>query len=161
MDGPPPLVAYDALPTTANWDEGRRWARDAALMVLEDCWDGSLPIPLLSIMEQLDVQGFYATLDVSGRSEKIRGRRPKLFINREDSSSRQRFTIAHELGHIVANGWLESAAEGQDDHRDTSAPSSPNEYAMNSLRRHCSCPSTFFGTTRKGVAMVNWQRCSV
>lgn len=65
--------------------------------------DGSYPLPIspFDIANSMGVKVFSADLP-SGHSgfTQWKGRNPEIYINRRDSLNRQRFTCAHELGHI-------------------------------------------------------------
>ena len=63
------------------------------------------PIDVLEIAQEVGV-GVYTTVfteddgeDVSGSIE-IEGGKPVIYVNRDHAITRQRFTIAHELGHL-------------------------------------------------------------
>lgn len=83
----------------ADHPEAERAARE----VLEECWDGRLPIDPVRIAGTFGVKTFSADLDenVSGSLVKRKGSDPEILLNREDSRNRKRFTAAHELGHYV------------------------------------------------------------
>lgn len=78
-------------------------AGQAAQELLEECWDGSLPIDPVRIAKALGIQVFNASLkdEVSGALVKKEGKDPAIYLNREDSRNRKRFTCAHELGHFI------------------------------------------------------------
>lgn len=78
-------------------------AERAAEAVIEECWDGQLPIDPVRIAATFGVKTFSAELDenVSGMLVKNPGNDPEILLNREDSRNRKRFTAAHELGHYV------------------------------------------------------------
>lgn len=78
-------------------------AQRAASQVLEECWDGRLPIDPVRIAKTFGLKVFSADLDenVSGKLVKLRGSDPEILLNKEDSRNRKRFTAAHELGHYV------------------------------------------------------------
>ncbi len=78
-------------------------AGKAAQELLEECWDGSLPIDPVRIAKALGIQVFNAPLtdDVSGALVKKEGKDPAVYLNRDDSKNRKRFTCAHELGHFI------------------------------------------------------------
>lgn len=84
----------------------------SATQVLAAHWDGKLPVDVARIAQALgaEMRPTAATeLDgISGMIELQHGR-PQLSYNTSESAVRQRFTIAHEVGHL-ALGHL----EGQD-----------------------------------------------
>jgi Zn-dependent peptidase ImmA (M78 family) len=78
-------------------------AERAAEEVLDECWDGRLPIDPVRIAATFGLKTFSADLDgrVSGMLVKRTGTDPEIRLNGEDSRNRKRFTAAHELGHYV------------------------------------------------------------
>lgn len=58
---------------------------------------------LARVAEAFDATVFVAPLepDVSGFVVKDEGKSARIYINHQDSPLRQRFTLAHELGHLV------------------------------------------------------------
>ena len=75
----------------------------AATELLDECWDGVLPIDPIVVAHTLGVQVLDARLDkdVSGALVKRPGADPSILLNAEDSKNRKRFTCAHELGHFI------------------------------------------------------------
>lgn len=78
-------------------------AESAAGELLEECWDGDLPVDPVRIAHGLGVKVLDASLDedVSGALVKRRGADPSILLSADDSRSRKRFTCAHELGHFI------------------------------------------------------------
>jgi len=78
-------------------------AERAATEVLDECWDGRLPIDPVRIAGTFGLKAFSADLDenVSGMLVKQKGSDPEILLNKEDSRNRKRFTAAHELGHFI------------------------------------------------------------
>lgn len=68
--------------------------------VLQDSGNDSYPVDLFAITEHLGIDVYQATFnqDVSGLIEK-RKNSTKIYVNENDAPVRQRFTMAHELGH--------------------------------------------------------------
>lgn len=62
-----------------------------------------LPIDPVRMADALGIDVYRARMQagVSGTLEKDRGSDPVIYLNRDDSQNRQRFTCAHELGHYV------------------------------------------------------------
>lgn len=87
-----------------NQSMPHNWPRMSAADVLSRYWNGSVPVDPIAIAYAMGCE-VYAdpSLQESGMAE---GRR--IHFNPRDASVRQRFTIAHELGHIAlghtANG---------------------------------------------------------
>lgn len=63
----------------------------------------SLPVDPFKIAQKLGLKAFSAALDegVSGMLIKRSGQDAEIYVHAGDSSNRQRFTCAHELGHYV------------------------------------------------------------
>ncbi len=107
-----------------------------AQQLLSTAWRGrSVPVDPIQIAQQLGIKVYTAGLDegVAGMLRKRPGHDPEVFINGSDSLNRQRFTVAHELGHYVKH-----VAAGQDewehvDYRDalTSEGTDPEERFAN------------------------------
>jgi Zn-dependent peptidase ImmA (M78 family) len=78
-----------------------------AQSLLRAAWqqDGGIPLPVdpFKIAQKLGIKAFSAALDdgVSGVLIKRSGEDPEIYVHAFDSSNRQRFTCAHELGHYV------------------------------------------------------------
>lgn len=91
-----------AVPTLGGMADHPQ-AGKAAAELLEECWDGSLPIDPVRIAKALGVQVFNAPFkeEVSGALVKKEGKDPAIYLNRDDSKNRRRFTCAHELGHFI------------------------------------------------------------
>ena len=71
-----------------------------AAQMLASLWDGKLPVDVKAIAQRAGVQVEEAWgLDVSGVVS-TDGTTPIIQINPAESLLRQRFTIAHELGHV-------------------------------------------------------------
>lgn len=94
------------------WDDYN--AEAAAEMTLNVTWrdqsDWGLPIDPILIAGDLGVQVYTANLDgdVSGMLVKHAELDPVIYLQAKDSSNRQRFTCAHELGHHyrLSNGLV-------------------------------------------------------
>lgn len=79
-------------------------ARVIAEGVLENFWDDdSFPVDPFKISSELGTDVFQADLpeDVSGLARRVGPGRPAIYVERSDGMKRQRFTCAHELGHLV------------------------------------------------------------
>lgn len=78
-------------------------ADTAANELLDECWDGALPIDPVRIAKSLGVEVLDVPLQeqVSGALVKKQGQDPSILLNAGDSKNRKRFTCAHELGHYV------------------------------------------------------------
>jgi Zn-dependent peptidase ImmA (M78 family) len=75
----------------------------AASELLDECWDGLLPVDPVRVAQSLGVKVLDASLneDVSGALVKKEGADPSILLSATDSRNRKRFTCAHELGHFI------------------------------------------------------------
>lgn len=111
----------------------------SASHLLETKWDGTLPIDPVAIAEALGavVKPDRAIAPASGTFCYEDGV-PIIRYNPNDPVVRQRFTIAHEIGHMV----LGHVKAGELAHRDTSFDSStPNEVAANAFAAQLLMPA--------------------
>lgn len=77
---------------------------------------------LEGFIERFDVKVFYSNMDgfdfpnqISGYSIVNSQGYPEIVINANDSLARQRFTMAHEFGHIIMHwDWLKNQSKGLD-----------------------------------------------
>ena len=95
---------------------------DRAALNLRDYWDlGNGPIPnLVELLEEQGIKVLAVDLtNIDGLTARVRyggsSSVPVIVVNRKDCGERQRFTLAHELGHLVmdvaANLEEEKAAQ--------------------------------------------------
>jgi Zn-dependent peptidase ImmA (M78 family) len=83
---------------------GHTKAEKDALELLEEAWDGELPVDPVRIAKKLGLEVLDAPLkqDASGALVKREKETdPTIFLNAKDSRTRKRFTCAHELGHYI------------------------------------------------------------
>lgn len=82
--------------------------------------DIPLPVDPFRIARRLGIKAFSAALDdrVSGMLVKRPGEDPEIYVHASDSSNRQRFTCAHELGHYVKRSTLGDGEWEYVEHRD-------------------------------------------
>lgn len=88
-------------------------ARDAATSALADYWQpGRFPVDVEAIARGMGIRVEYTFLrdGVSGMIEARRNQPPVIYVDKTEVPARQRFTIAHELGHFV-----ERSNQGSDD----------------------------------------------
>ncbi|EIT87650.1 hypothetical protein A200_07609 [Parascardovia denticolens IPLA 20019] len=83
------------------WDAANKRAQD----ILDAYWDGkTFPIPLDEIIKQIGLTYKRTVLpgDLSGIIVKDENSfTPRIFIDSTEGPQRQRFTLAHEIGHFV------------------------------------------------------------
>lgn len=98
----------------------------SASAVLNKFWDGNLPVNVDAIAQRLGIEVRYENLEsgLNGYVNFVDGT-PVIHVNADDARVRQRFTIAHEIGHFVLGHVREN---GRPMLRDTRA-----EYSMDSL----------------------------
>lgn len=126
-----------ASETPLSRTDAEKSARD----LLCATWDSDLancrlPVDPFVIAERLGIRVMRTELlpDVSGMLEKRAGEDPEVYINRADSSVRQRFSCAHEIGHYVKRvTGREDDAWGYIDRRGPSASrgNNPDEVYAN------------------------------
>lgn len=79
-------------------------AREAARKVLDGNWDQQVPVKIEQICRACGVTTYKCIMpdDLSGMIVKRAAERDaKAFIDKEEPGVRQRFTLAHELGHFI------------------------------------------------------------
>ncbi len=108
---------------------GHQKAEKAASELLEECWDGTLPIDPVRIAKSLGVKVLDVDLkqDVSGALVKKNGEDPSILLNAEDSKNRKRFTCAHELGHYRRRAEQPEQAYEYVDYRDQRSSTGTDE----------------------------------
>lgn len=79
-----------------------QYSRDAAWRILIDCHATALPVRALAICQALGIPVRRTSLTDApeGRSVALNGR-PVILLAEGPSPERRRFTLAHELGHII------------------------------------------------------------
>jgi Zn-dependent peptidase ImmA (M78 family) len=80
-----------------------REAFEEAEGLLDELAVGRLPIDPVLVAKDLGVRVMLVALgeEVSGALVKQAGQDPAIWLNEEDSRNRQRFTVAHQLGHFA------------------------------------------------------------
>lgn len=86
-------------------------ANDAA-EVLDAYWALGYPVDPIRIAQQMDIRVVRVAFEetISGMLRVEPGDRPVIYVDSRDGEQRQRFTIAHELGH-----YFERKQRGEDD----------------------------------------------
>lgn len=72
--------------------------------LLSEYWDGKTPVDPNSIAVKMGIEVYFAPIPggLAGAILKTRKEEtPKIFVDNNASTSRKRFTIAHEIGHYV------------------------------------------------------------
>ena len=84
-------------------------ARQDAAEALEATWTAGFPVDPARVASQLGIAVHYLPLEdgISGMLQVEPGFDAEIYVNENDTQQRQRFTIAHELGH-----YYERAARG-------------------------------------------------
>lgn len=83
------------------------YVMQTAQRILDVHWDRNIPINVDDIAQKMNVEVYYLPKlaggdDISGRFDIVNGI-PTCYIRNTDVEQRQRFTLAHELGHFVLN----------------------------------------------------------
>ena len=79
-----------------------KFSRDAAWRLLVDLGICELPVKVSDVCKKLDIDVllYQATDGTGGKCRRIKGKYT-IYVNADDPPERQRFTTAHELGHIL------------------------------------------------------------
>ncbi len=103
-------------------------SRDKAWRLLIDCNIVELPVKIVKLCADLKitVKGYVSANDDDGYSCMIGGK-PYIFVNNKAYEPRQRFTVAHELGHIL----LGHVGKYELVNREPSSEDNPIEQAAN------------------------------
>lgn len=80
-----------------------RKARREAEGLLDVCWDGNFPVSLRPVTDELGAELYRADLGngLSGVVSKDEGKPAIIVLNSRHVARRNRFTWAHELGHVM------------------------------------------------------------
>jgi Zn-dependent peptidase ImmA (M78 family) len=88
-----------------------------AAKILQEYWDKILPVDPVRIAGKLGVRVYQsaelAGAGLSGVCELSEEGTARIFVNPDEPETRQRFTVAHELGHIVL-GHVQRGAQLRD-----------------------------------------------
>lgn len=88
----------------------KKMAKAAAEHILDERWDGKFPVDVVGIARAIGVEVMaFADKDIpySGAytpRHARNGGKPTIIVNQHEAPTRQRFTIAHELGHHILHG---------------------------------------------------------
>ncbi|MBF4459413.1 ImmA/IrrE family metallo-endopeptidase [Pseudoclavibacter sp. VKM Ac-2867] len=88
-----------------QWDAAGARARADAEEILRAHWDGQLPVKPIELANKNGAWVYSSDLkdSASGMLVKADSAPPVIYVDNGDGFLRQRFTIAHELGHLVAH----------------------------------------------------------
>jgi len=86
----------------------------AAKRVLDSLWDGLLPVNIHKISGDYGVRVEYTPMFSESGVVSIESGKPIIRVNSTETERRQRFTVAHELGHIVLHHLTEEKPEFRD-----------------------------------------------
>lgn len=132
----------------------------SATEILSLYWDGNLPVPPERIARAMGIDvhaEFGLPGDISGMVEYEHGR-PVIRYDMTEPPVRQRFTIAHEIGHLA----LGHLSDGRTRFRDpasnfSTGSSSPEEREANAFAAQMLMPENVlrFAVTTKGIQDVS------
>jgi Zn-dependent peptidase ImmA (M78 family) len=125
--GQPDSCGQVMMPGLRSTTIGTMDAEREAEQLLDTAWGNKFPVDPVKIARDLGIDVLEVEFEpnVAGAIFKEPGQDPTIFINATDSASRQRFTVAHELGHYVMHAdepdafdYVDnrSAVSGADDH---------------------------------------------
>ncbi len=141
--------------------------RDAAWKILLDCGIEKLPVDLNHICRQLGVGVYrYGDITVTGETPLqgdgllyFEGSRPVILFDQDKPPARIRFTIAHELGHLVL-GHV-AAGQGGAAKRDFSVAADPVEAAANRFAIRLLAPACVLWGLEAYTAQEISQLCNI
>lgn len=83
-------------------------ARREAQSLLNELWDGELPVDLSPIVRALGVRSYRAHLGDQIRAvvSKSKGRESIIVVNSSEPENRGRFALAHQLGHVIERAQI-------------------------------------------------------
>ncbi|MBF0807119.1 ImmA/IrrE family metallo-endopeptidase [Rothia nasimurium] len=99
------MVAISPSRTLPVWQAARYEARQ---LLESKVWDGTYPVKITPFARALDVNVNYTDLEhVSGLIvKKGRDIPAEVLLNSKESYQRRRFTLAHELGHLIERSTI-------------------------------------------------------
>ena len=123
----------------------------AASAVLEQFWDLSLPVDPIKIAQKMGISVYY-----SEGPDELSGfyndETKEIFIQEKKTSTRQRFSVAHELGHAVLGHGTRQRAK--------ISPYDPKERAANQFAATLLMPSLAVRTMVEQRNMQFAELCS-
>lgn len=114
-------------------------SRDLAWQVLLNEGVRELPVKVVALCNQMGIRvTYYDPVDESDGYSTIWMGRPRIFVSRQCSPERQRFTVAHELGHILLGHVGEyELVNREPDPRDNPIEQEANVFASRLLAPAC------------------------
>lgn len=105
-----------------------------------------MPVPLVGIAKDIGygVYRFRSTFETLNISGIVNYNERKILLNAADFNMRQRFTLAHEIGHIVLRHHENGKSEKVDYREDVSNPSEENERNANRFAAELLMPEKYF-----------------
>ena len=84
--------------------------------VLDSHWDGTLPVPLIAIANAMGIRVFKnPSLGYSGKVYLDDQGVPRIVYDSSEPAVRQRYTIAHEIGHVALGHLSSGGVEFRDE----------------------------------------------
>ncbi len=115
-------------------------ARDIVWQILAQEGVNALPISVTTLCRQMGIDvKLYNPTDGNSGTAQIVGGKAVIFVKRDDIPERQRFTSAHELGHIVLGhvGKYELINRGEPSDSDLPIEQAANVFASRLLAPAC------------------------
>ena len=131
-----------------NEKPNHKFAQEQAMLLLKRYKFDKPPIYPEKIAQDLGIRIFLADLEnnIGGYYD---FKEKKIFINRNDTPQRQRFTIAHELGHYFLHSEFIQTDEYQQKELRREIANDPKELEANTFASHLLMPSNLFNKYRQ------------
>ncbi|MGL4767430.1 MAG: ImmA/IrrE family metallo-endopeptidase [Formosimonas sp.] len=131
-----------------------------AQQVLDRCWDGFIPVDVMGIAQKMGIvlNPTFEELAVSGYIE-LKNSIPYCTYNALESETRQRFTVAHEIGHYVL-GHLQDGKKFRDTSRSFELGQNVQETQANRFAAELLMPSKVVGWLIKDKNLVTVEALS-
>jgi len=140
--------------------EIREEARNAALAVLEQHWDGELPVDPVQLSRALGASVFNAQLgDDTWGMIVGSGDSADIYLDKDQPHVRYRFSCAHEMGHYVDHQSDLKPGKGYVDSRSNAGAGRPEEIYANEFAASILMPEEEFrraaSADRSLIALAN------
>lgn len=131
-----------------NEKPNHKFAQEQAMLLLKRYKFDKPPIRPEVIAKDLGIRIFLADLEdnVGGYYD---FKEKKIFINRNNTPQRQRFTIAHELGHYFLHSEFIQTSEYHKKELRREIANDPKELEANTFASHLLMPSNLFDKYKK------------